>query len=57
MSMGWTIAAIGIPTAVCGIAVLLLCWSGRCDHTMYPSLHEGSGRIFWVCRCGERFQR
>ena len=57
MSLGWTLASILIPTAVCGIAVVCLCLAGRCDHTMYPKIHVGSGRIFYVCRCGRRFDR
>lgn len=57
MSLGWTLASILIPLAVCGAAVVGLCLVGRCDHTMYPKIHAGSMRIFYACRCGKRFDR
>ena len=57
MSFGWAAATIIIPTVVCGIGVVLLGLAGRCDHTMYPNIHVDTGRIFYVCRCGSRFQR
>ena len=57
MSFGWTLASILIPTVVCGITAVCLCLADRCDHTLYPKIHTGSGRIFLVCRCGQHFER
>lgn len=57
MSFGWALASILIPLAVCGIAVVCLCLAGRCDHTMFPNLHMGTGRIYYTCRCGRYFER
>lgn len=56
MSFGWALAAILIPTAMCGIGALCLCIAGRCDHTTYPKIHTGTGRIYLVCRCGDHFE-
>lgn len=55
MSIGWVLASIAIPTAVGLIAALTLCLAGRCDHTMFPNLHMDTGRIYYACRCGLRF--
>lgn len=56
MSTGWILAGILVPTVLAGLGVLTLTLAGQCDHTMYPTYHQETGRTFWSCRCGERFQ-
>jgi hypothetical protein len=57
MSTAGAFAAVLIPLAIAGTGVLALCLAGRCDHTLHPTLHEGAAKVFYVCRCGERFER
>ena len=57
MSTAGAFAAILIPLVIAGTGVLALCLAGWCDHTLYPNIHEGTGRIFMVCRCGSRFEQ
>ena len=58
----WTVWALTIALSVCTIAAVGLALGAAlgeepCDHTLRPEVHDGTGRPFAACRCGERFQR